>query len=199
LKVIGLTGGIGSGKSTVAQFFRELGATVIDADAITHQIFDLRPEVIPILLDKFGTEIIDPITGKIDRRRLGSLVFSNPSLRKELEALTHPLIREEINRRIGEARATNSALALIDAPLLVETNYYRAFEGLIVVKAEKEQQIQRILARDFLTHDEISDRLAAQLPLAEKIRVADWVIDNSSDLQATKKQVEELFNELVRP
>ena len=114
MKVIGLTGGIGSGKSTVAQFFKDLGARVIDADAIAHQIFDLHPELPPLLTQNFGGEILDPATGRIDRRRLGALVFSD-SKRKDLEALTipHP---KEIDRLIEEARAAGAPLTLVDAP-----------------------------------------------------------------------------------
>ena len=199
MKVIGLTGGIGSGKSTVAQFFKDLGARVIDADSIAHQIFDLHPELASLLSQKFGREILDPATGGIDRRRLGALVFSDSVKRKELEALTHPPIRKEIDRLIEEARAAGAPLTLVDAPLLVETKYYRSFDGLIVVKADVEQQIQRILSRDTLSHDEISSRIASQLPLVEKVRVANWVIDNSADLQATQRQVQQLFKELTSP
>src|SRR5262249_30496529 len=108
-----------------------------------------------------------------------------------------PPIRKEIQKQIEEAMKERAPLALVDAPLLVETGLYKSFEGLIVVKAEVEQQIQRILSRDTLTRDEITDRIASQLPLAEKIRVANWVIDNSLDLPATKKQVEQLFRELT--
>jgi dephospho-CoA kinase len=183
----------------VSRLFQEQGAAVIDADRITHDIYDLHPSLSEELIQKFGEEIRNPTTKLLDRRRLGALVFGDSKKRKELEALLHPHIGAEIAKQIEKAREEGAALALVDAALLVETGFYKAFEGLIVVKADREQQIVRIMARDALSQDEISQRIAAQMPLAEKLKVADWVIDNSGEIMETKRQVEELYKVLTHP
>ncbi len=188
MKIIGLTGGIGSGKSTVAQFFKELGATIIDADDISHQLLDLYPELVTSLVKKFG---------ELDRQKLAEIVFKDSRKRKELEALTHPFIRQEIQKQINAAKKKKSKLVLVDAALLVETGYYKSFEGLLVVKAKPEQQIKRTLSRKTLSRKEVEERMASQLPLAEKLKVANGVIDNSGSFSETKKQVEKIFDTLV--
>ncbi|MFO1519329.1 MAG: dephospho-CoA kinase [bacterium] len=198
MKVLGLTGGIGSGKSTVGRFFQEEGAFVINADLISHQIFDLYPQLQEELRRHFGNDIFQP-EGKVDRRRLGTLVFSDAAKRKELENLVHPYIRKEISRQIDTARQSGAALALVDAALLVETGYYKNFEGLIVIETREEQQKERIKKRDGLKMEEIENRMKAQAPLSEKLKVADWVIDNSKDLENTQRQVKKLFAEITSP
>lgn len=197
MKIVALTGGIGTGKSTVAREFQKQGAAVIDADEISRKIFDLHPELLPPLTARFGTDILDPKSQKLDRTRLADLVFSSPKKRLELENLTHPMIRMEIVKRIEKAEAQKAPLVIVDAALMIETGYYLSFEGLIVVKATQAQQIERIQERDNLTPEEIRKRLAAQLPTEEKIKVADWVIDNSGDLSETQKQVEALYQNLT--
>jgi dephospho-CoA kinase len=195
--VIGLTGGIGSGKSTVSQFFQQCGAVVIDADKIAHQIYEHHPELVETLFKKFGDGIGDSQSKKIDRSRLAAIIFADEAKRKELEALTHPLIRNDIQMQIEKAHRLKAPLVLVDAALLVETGYYQTFDGLIVVKSEQEQQIFRIKNRDGLPPEEILQRIAAQMPLSEKLKVADWVIDNSGEVLETKKQVEKIFKELI--
>ncbi len=196
MKVVGLTGGIGSGKSTVSVFFKNCGASVIDADQIAHQLLHTHPDVHQKLRETFGTSIFSP-NGSIDRRALGSLVFSDSSHRQRLESILHPLIRKVIQDTIENYRQSGSPLVLIDAALLVETGFYKNYDGLIVVKADERQQIERVKLRENLTEDEILQRISQQLPLLEKLKVADWVIDNSQSLDKTKNQVDNLYQSLT--
>ncbi len=197
MKIIGLTGGIGSGKSTIAQFFKELGAVIIDADQIAHELYEKDPTITQTLIKKFGREILHFSHNKIDRKKLGEVVFADSEKRKELEVIIHPLIRLQIEKEIEEAKKNNPPLIIVNAALLVETGFYKLYDGLIVVQATAEQQIERVKKRDQLSEREIEQRLTSQLPLSEKIKLANWVIKNSGDLKETKKQVVTLFNQLV--
>lgn len=196
MKVIGLTGGIGSGKSTISEFFKELGATIIDADRVAHQLYEKDPTITQTLIKKFGREILHFSHNKIDRKKLGEVVFADSEKRKELEVIIHPLIRLQIEKEIEEAKKNNPPLIIINAALLVETGFYKLYDGLIVVQASSEQQVERVKKRDRLSEREIEQRLTSQLPLSEKIKLANWVIENSGSLEETKKQVNSLFTQL---
>lgn len=197
MKVIGLTGGIGSGKSTVARFFSELGAFVIDADQVDHLLLRTDTELIQILFQEFGA-VGDRQTLQIDRKKLAQIVFQDPQKLKRLEALIHPRIRESIFKQIAAVDPNRYPLVLVDAALLVETRLYQAFEGLIVVKANLDQQIERLQKREGYPFEEIEKRIRFQLPLEAKLEVANWVIDNSYNLEHTKQQVSQLFRKIVQ-
>lgn len=187
--MIGLTGGIGSGKSVVAGMFRELGAAVIDADLVARQVVEPGQPALAELVRDFGAGILDA-AGRLDRKRLGELVFASPEARKKLNAITHPRIAAETARQTAELFARGEPVVLYEAALLVENGMHRTFGDLIVVSAPREVQLARVMARDGLGRDEAAARLDAQLPLDRKLEVATYVIDNAGSLDDTRRQVE---------
>ena len=197
VKIIGLTGGIASGKTTVAKLFEALGATVIDADAVTHSLYEKRLDLVKSLSEAFGKEILTPL-GKIDRLKLGALVFADASHRKKLETLVHPIIREEIQNQIEEAKRKNPPLILVEAALLVETGYYKQWDGLIVVKANPHHQEERLMQRNSFSSEEAKERIGVQISLADRLKAAHWVIDNSGSLEETERQVKDLYQKLLQ-
>lgn len=194
--VVGLTGGICTGKSTVARMLAELGATIIDSDAIAHEIQAPGQATYAHIVRAFGTGILDE-TGRIDRRRLGASVFADPGRRAVLEAIMHPAIMAESDRRVRAALAGGARLVVVDAALLVEVGRQRMFARLVVVAATEAEQVRRLRARNGLGEAEARQRLAAQMPLGEKRRHAHHVIENSGDLADTAAQVRRLHAELM--
>jgi dephospho-CoA kinase len=178
LRVFGLTGGIGSGKSTVAQLFAARGVPVVDA-----AVAAIWPETIAA-------------DGTIDRKRLGQVIFADAAARARLEAILHPRIAAAADARLGSLGGDGHRLALYEATLLVESGRWRDFDGLIVVTASTETQIARTMARDGLSRAQAEARLRAQLPTEEKVRVATHVIDNDGARAATEAQVDALLAEL---
>jgi dephospho-CoA kinase len=207
-RVVGLTGGIGTGKSTVARLLAALGAVVIDADRIVHELQAPGTPLVARLRDAFGPEIVRP-DGALDRERLGRLVFADAAARKRLNELVHPAVGAEMVRRLAAARDAGAALVVLDIPLLLEGRAARASEPgraktasdlvseVIVVYAREEQQLERQLARDGATRAHALERIRAQLPIEEKRKLADHVIDNSGPLADTERQVRELYAKLT--
>ncbi|SRR5579883_2057075 len=195
-RVIGLTGGIASGKSTVAQAFRDLGAVVIDADQVARDVVAPGQPALADIVRTFGAEVLLP-DGALDRRKLAARVFADPEARRALNAITHPRIAAETARRIAEARASGAPLVVYEASLLVENGIHRGFDALVVVGLPPEEQVRRAVARDGFTEDEAQSRLAAQLPLADKLAVADYAIDNAGSPEATRRQVEAVWRDLL--
>jgi dephospho-CoA kinase len=187
MKVIGLTGGIGSGKSTVATILRQRGVPVMDADVIARQVTEpgqpAHDEIARTWPDVIGGD------GHIDRKKLAAIVFSDGESRKRLEAITHPRIRAAVAAQTSALAAAGHPVAFFEAALLVETGLYRDLDGLVVVTADNETRIGRVIQRDGSTRAKVLARMAAQLPIEEKIRVADYVIDNGRSLEATTEQV----------
>jgi dephospho-CoA kinase len=192
LKFVGLTGGIGSGKSTVARMIRDKGVPVIDADDLARAV--VAPgQPAHTEITTMWPDVAMP-GGPIDRKKLGARVFSDPSARARLEAITHPRIHEHATAEARRLEKAGHRLAFYEASLLVETGRHRDFDGLVVVAAaDDEQRIARVMARDSLTRAEVLARMAAQLPMADKRRVATHVIDNSGDEAATRRQVADLL------
>jgi dephospho-CoA kinase len=205
-RVVGLTGGIGSGKSTVSRLLSALGAVVIDSDAIVHELQAPGTPLLARIAERFGAEMVRP-DGSLDRARLGQLVFSDDAARARLNALVHPGVVRETLRRLEAARAAGAALVVLDIPLLLEGRTGRAgavrptasdsASEVIVVYAREEQQIERQLARDGASREQALARIRAQLSIEEKRRLADHVIDNSGTLEDTERQVRELYAKLV--
>lgn len=193
--MIGLTGGIGCGKSTVANMIREHGVPIVDADAIARVVVEPGQPAHEEIRREFGEDAIGP-DGRIDRKRLGERVFRDAEARRRLEAITHPRIVEETRRRLEALGAQGHALAVYEAALLVETGSHSWIDGLVVVAASEETQLARLRERDGWSDDESRLRLGAQLPLARKMEMADWVIDNDGDLDTTRRQVDALVAEL---
>lgn len=208
-RVVGLTGGIGTGKSTVARLLAGLGARVIDADAIVHELQAPGTPLLARIVEAFGLEIQRP-DGSLDRARLAERVFADPGARKRLNDLVHPAVGAEMLRRLQAARSAGVPLVVLDIPLLLEGRAARTAEParagtasdlvseVIVVYAREEQQLERQLARDGSSREHATERIRAQLSIEEKRKLADHVIDNSGTLADTERQVRELYAKLTR-
>lgn len=186
--VIGLTGGAGAGKTTVARWLAELGAAVVDADAVARELSEPGQPAYAALVAAFGRDILAP-DGRLDRRRLARLAFGDPEALARLNAATHPHIVAAIRRRLEELRAAGCRVAVLDAPLLFETGLDAVCHQVWVVEAEEEQQVSRLAARAGLTPAEARARLRAQGDPAARRRRADVVIDNRGSLEETRRQV----------
>jgi dephospho-CoA kinase len=195
MRVIGLTGGIGSGKSTVARMLGELGAPVIDADQLAREVVEPGRPALGELARAFGSGILDE-RGALDRKKLGALVFADEAKRRALNAIVHPAIARVTQERLAELRARGEPLAIYEAALLVENKTHLGLDGLIVVSADPARQRERVAARDALAAGEVDARLRAQAPLDDKLRAATWIIDNDGPLDATRRQVAALWDEL---
>lgn len=196
IKLVGLTGGIGSGKSTVGKLVQRLGVPLIDADQLAREV--VQPGT-PALADiaREWPEVI-AADGSLDRPRLGAKVFSDPAARRRLEAITHPRIQERMRDQVAALAAQGHRLVFYEASLLVEAGRAHEFDALVVVTASEAQQLARTMARDGSSHEQALARLKAQFPLAEKQKLATHLIDNSGDLAATEAQVQVLVDELRR-
>ena len=193
-RVIGLTGGIASGKSVVSRTLKGLGMTVIDADDISHEIMAHDTSIKQEVVRTFGTEIISE-EGEIDRGKLGSIVFfQKPELRKELEAILHPRIREEMWKRAREGRNND---VVLEIPLLFETGAHERVDLVLLVYASRELRIQRLMARDGMSRQEAIQRVNTQLPPEEKVAAAHYIINNTGSVEETEEQVIR-FNQAIR-
>jgi dephospho-CoA kinase len=196
MRVIGLTGGIASGKSTTARLLRDLGAHVVDADQLARDVVMPGQPALAEIARAFGPEVITP-EGTLDRKRLGAVVFGDADKRRRLEAITHPRIAILTQERLAGLRAEGLPVAVYEAALLVENGTHRGLDGLIVTRCDDETQLQRIVERDGLSREEARARIAAQLPLAQKVAAADWVIDTCGPIAETQKQVAKVWAEIL--
>jgi dephospho-CoA kinase len=194
--VIGLTGGIASGKSTVATILRELGAPVVDADVLARQVVEPGQPAYQDIVREFGNDVLGT-DGTIDRKKLGERVFGDPAARARLNAITHPRIGAAGQAEIARHVAAGAPVVIYEAALIVENGLHRALDGLVVVSASPEAQLARTVARDGLGEDAARARLAAQLPLADKLAAATHVVDNSGTIEATRAQVVALWKDFV--
>ena len=193
--VIGLTGGIGSGKTAVAEEFARLGATVVDTDEIAHELTSAGGAAIPGVRDLFGDAFIDA-HGAMDRRKMRERVFADPPARQRLEALLHPLIREESRRRIASARGPYVVHVV---PLLIESpDYRRRVDRVLVVDCPEDAQLARVRKRSGLAEEEVRRIIAAQATRAMRQAVADDVIDNGGSLDALSAQVRALHQRYLQ-
>lgn len=193
--VIGLTGGIGSGKSTVAAMFKELGATVIDADQVAHELVEPDQPLFEAVAAAFGREIVGA-SGRLDRQRLGAVVFADADARRRLEALLHPAIIVECERRIRQAADSGTAMCLVDAALLIESGWYTRFDAVILVEAGEAVRIERLVRSRGLSRDDAMRRIRAQMPQQEKRRFARFVIENEGPLDETARRVRAVWDQL---
>jgi len=198
VRIIGLTGGIASGKSTVANMLRALGARVVDADVIARRVVEPGQPAWEEIVAWLGRDILRP-DGGLDRKKLGDLVFADGEARARLEMITHPRIAAAVEQALAEAEAEGLAAAVVDAPLLYEAGWDAKVDEVWVVAADDESQLRRLTARDGLTPEEAKARVAAQMALAEKRRRADVVIDNSSDLERTRREVRRAWRRVTDP
>lgn len=185
-RIIGLTGGIASGKSLVSRTLKGLGITVIDADDISHEILAHDTSIRQEVVRTFGKEVLNE-EGDIDRVKLGRIVFfKDPEARKALEAILHPPIREEMWKRARESRSND---VVLDIPLLIETGANERVDLLVVVYATRELQAQRLMARDGISRQEAMSRIDTQLPLEQKVSSAHYIINNTGSVKETEEQV----------
>jgi len=179
--IVGLTGGIASGKSSVAQLLRDEGVAIVDADQVAREVVEAGSPGLAAVVEAFGGEVL-AADGALDRKALGAIVFGDPAHRRVLESITHPRIFARSMEQLGRIAAGDAPYGLYDAALLVENGTHQMMAALVMVAAPRESQVRRIVARDGLTEAEANARIDAQLPLAEKIAVADYVIENDGDL-----------------
>ena len=196
MRLIGLTGGIATGKSTVAQMLRRRGAAVIDVDELARQV--VRPDT-PALAEiaaRFGKHVIDA-GGELDRAAMADIVFADAAARRDLERITHPRVIELMQEQIADAFARDAPIVVVDVPLLFETGRDDMFEGVLLVHAPAGVQMRRLLARDGLSEAAALQRLDAQLPVDQKRSRATWVIENGDSLADTERQVAAWWDEVV--
>ena len=196
--IVGLTGGIATGKSAVTARFKERGAVVIDFDAMTHEVMEPDMPAWNDIVEFFGESILND-DRTLDRARLADVVFADPEKRKKLEGFIHPRLFEEYSRRIAEIEENDpDALVLVDTPLLVEVNLQSMFDEIVVVYATREEQIDRLTERDGLDEEAVLARLDAQMPTEDKLEHADYVIPNSGSLEDLDREVDKVFEVLLR-
>lgn len=184
---VGLTGGMASGKTSAANRFAELGAAVVDTDAIAHDLTRAGTPAMAAISKVFGAEYLAP-DGSLDRAKMRRLVFSDPKAKAQLEGILHPLIREQARSRIAAAQ---QPYAIVIVPLLLETGAYRdLIQRVLVVDCAEEQQVARAMQRSGLKESEVRAILAAQLPRSERLKHADVVIDNSGGIETLRRQVD---------
>ena len=196
---VGLTGGIACGKSYVLREFKRLGACVVEADEIAHQVILPGQPAYAGVVEAFGKGILAP-DETIDRKKLGARVFANPALLKRLNALVHPAVLEEEARRIAACEqrpVPGPPMVVVDAALMVEAGTYRRYDFIVVVHCRPAIQLQRLMKRDGLSEEEALQRIRSQMPLAEKVKHADFLIENSGRLSEAKAQVRETFRKLL--
>ncbi len=191
-RLIGLTGGIGSGKSTVSRMLREQGASVVDADAVVRQLQERGQALWQLLFDQLGWPFFDA-HGNLLRKRLASRLFSDERFRRELGTITHPIIRTVLNERHRALAAKGVSPIILDIPLLFESHWDQTVDEIWVVVASDSQQRTRIMARDGISEEEAQQRIQAQWPLAEKSARADRIIDNRGDLAQLEREVLSLW------
>lgn len=194
--IIGLTGGVASGKSLVSEIWRKEGAYIIDADKIARDLVKPYSVSWNKIVNVFGIEIVQE-DGNINRKKLASIIFSDPEKREDLNKILHPLIKEEIQKRIDEIRKKNpQAIVVIDAPLLIERGEYHEVDKVVVITSNENNQIERIKLRNGLQKEEAKKIIESQLPLSEKLKVADFVINNDGSIEDVKKKAIEIFKEI---
>jgi dephospho-CoA kinase len=195
LKLIGLTGGAGSGKTTVSAMLRDLGAVVIDADEAAHAVYQPGSPGFDAVTREFGPDYVRD--GRVDRDRLGELVFNDAGARQRLNAIVHPLVREWMAARTAEAAMGGAAVVVQDVPLIFENGLERLYSTVILVYVPEHQQLTRLVEGRGIAEDRARAIIATQMPIEEKRKLAHHVIDNSGSREATRQQVEWLWDHLV--
>ena len=194
--IIGLTGGMGSGKSSALRIFKEIGCRAISADTIAHSILKKDTKVIKAIIKTFGEGIIGK-SGTINRKKLGRIVFEDDYKRKKLESIIHPAIIAALKREVAKSKSRKNSL-IVEAPLLFEKKLAYLFDGTVVVYVTEKTAIRRLMGRDKLSLKEAGKRLKMQLPLSEKKKIADYVINNNTTIRNLKRQVRSLYKVLKK-
>ena len=196
--VVGLTGGIASGKSTVSDMLEELGAPLIDFDLIARQVVEPGTRGLEAIVNYFGKHILAE-NGTLDRKKLSKIVFQDFAKRKKLESFTHPPIYEEFFKQIDAiAKKDPDAVIQVSIPLLIELNMQYAFDNLIIVYVSQKTQVERLAQRDGISIKEAANILKSQLPIDEKVGFANFIINNENTVEETRKQVNKVWRELKK-
>ena len=188
MRIFGLTGGIGCGKSLVAKLISEAGVPIVDADQVAREVVKPGTKYYAEIVERFGKSVLAP-DGRIDRKTLGGIVFADPARRAELESITHPPIREGIEAALAELEGAGHHAAVVEAALLHENRRASRFEAVVCVYCDPGTQLQRIVARDGIPPGEAQKKIGAQMDSREKARLSDHVIDNSGSPEETKCQI----------
>jgi dephospho-CoA kinase len=195
--LVGLTGGIATGKSTVSALMRQLGCEIIDADLLAREVVEPGQPAWTTIVAEFGQDVLTG-DGTLDRKKLGAIVFADPERRRRLEAITHPAIRERFQARLDElAEKGFTGIVIFDAAVMIESGNYKNMDRLVVVVTDEPTQMSRLRGRDGTDDAEGRRKIASQMPLSEKAKLADYVIDNSGDRHATAEQVRRVFAALM--
>jgi dephospho-CoA kinase len=195
MKLVGLTGGVGSGKSTVAEMMRELGAEVVDADEATHAVYEPGSPGFDAVVREFGDAYVDG--GRIDRSRLGELVFRDDDARRRLNSIVHPLVRDWMAQRTAEAAERGAELVVQDVPLLFENGLERLFSSVVLVYVPEEVQVERLVSGRGFAPERARAMIAAQMPIENKRGLAHHVINNSGTREETQAQVKAVWKQLA--
>jgi dephospho-CoA kinase len=193
--VVGITGGIASGKSTVSRMFQQLGAVVVDADVLARKVVQPGRVAHRDIVRTFGKQVLAP-DGTINRKLLGKMVFSDPAKLQTLNRIVHPRLAAQARREFAKLGRAGERLVFYDAALLVEKGWHRKLDSLVVVSVPESVQLQRVMRRDGLNEEAARARIRSQLPLSAKLAAADHVIDNSGSLDQTRQQVQRLWHKL---
>lgn len=195
---VGLTGSIAVGKSFVCEVFGELGAFVLDADVSAREVVEPETRGLSLIVKNFGKEILQP-DGKLDREKLGAIVFADTQKRQLLNSIVHPLVIEKQNEWLAEKERENvNGIAIIDAALMIESGGYDRFDKLIVVWCSSDIQLERLILRNNLSKEDSLKRINSQMPQEEKKSYADFLIDTSEGFKSTREQVEIVFDKLKK-
>lgn len=194
--VIGITGETGAGKTTLAEIFESWGAELISGDEMGWELLKPEESTYRSLLQRYGRDILN-VEGKINRRKLGRIVFSSPKETREFNALVHPELLKRLRERIEKAK-NRSSIVIVDAALIVEWKIVAQFDKLIVVIADKARRIERLKRSRQLSNEELRDRFRSQLSREKKLRYADWVIENNGDIRELREKAEVIWSELKK-
>lgn len=195
MKLVGLTGGIASGKTTVAKIMKRLGAAIVDADALSREVVEPGRDAWKAIVDTFGAEVLRP-DQTLDRQKLRAVIFNNSTARKKLESIIHPRVRALAEERINQQAAAGYEIVVYEVPLLFEGNLHEWLRPVVLVACDADVQRQRLQQRDRLTPEEAQKHIDAQMSLEEKRRLADYVIENDGDLESLERQVEAVLNRI---
>lgn len=195
-KIIAITGNIGSGKTTAARILETLGATRIDADQLARDVVEPGTPALAEIRDTFGDGVLDD-AGRLDRPALGRVVFADPDKKRQLEAITHPRIREAMGRAIVAALAANPPLVALEIPLLFEGGMQRQFADSLLVVADDDVRLNRVVARDRCSREDALARMRSQMPQEEKLKLARWVVRNDGDEATLRARLSALWPELT--
>ena len=196
MSVYGLTGGIGAGKSTVANMFQESGIPVVSADDVGREVASKGSDGLAEIVRSFGLDVLDS-NGELDRRKLGTLIFNDPDRRRKLEAILHPRVRDRSREHFSQLEQAGDQIVVYESALLYETQRHTEMRGVILVTASEEQRIARVRSRDGSEEEAVRQRIKAQMDEEEKRGLADYIIENNGDLQALKREVDSLIEQLL--